>query len=261
VKFLGRAPLKRHGLGPGLLAISILFPVLPASAQKSRPLAVEEMSGTADVIGVATVRSIASRLESRTGMICTDYTLSFSEVWKGEAGPEFLLVRMGGRLGQDSVTLPGFEFDLRTGEELVVFAYPSKLGNHVTVGLHQGLYRVGQGPDRPLFRVSEFPLSAGQTSTLTLQGLKDQVWRALGRPTEQLRVRPLAPPVAPAMEKVDRGSAGNAAAPELPSESGAVPASPAGGGLRSWAGLLALGLVLGVGAGVVIFRRRTGVKP
>src|SRR5262249_30842518 len=147
-----------------------------ASPQSRQPaLPVEEMVRQADVIGVATVSSATVREETRNGLICTDFRLNFTQVWKGDPGREFVLVKAGGQLPNGQKTpLPGHEYVLKPEESVVIFASPSKLGNHVVIGLHQGLYRVGSGVEPSVYRVTEHPLRIGKTPTRTLRDLKDE---------------------------------------------------------------------------------------
>jgi len=182
----------RENLNSGRAFLAVLLPILLGSSAadalaqaRGRSLPVEDMVRQADVIGVATVEGATVREESRNGLICTDFRLSFSEVWKGDPGREFTLVKPGGQLANgQKTTVPGHEFVLKPGEPVVVFASPSSLGNHNIIGLRQGLYRLGSGENPQVYRVSEYPLKAGASSSVTLKSLKDEVWRALGRPVE-----------------------------------------------------------------------------
>lgn len=235
-----------------------------ADAQaRGRIVPVDEMTQKSDVIGVATLRSSVCRVEERSGAICTDLTVSFSEVWKGEATPNFILVKPGGRIGDRGSTIPGQEYLLKVGEELVVFASPNKFGNHSPIGIRQGLYRVGPGPDHPLFRVSEYPESAGTSSPLTLQALKDEVRRALGRPVDSPATpTPPRPSSTPPSKETGPGSGSSeaASAPSHPAGSTNVPVTPSPFGLRMWAGLTVLFLLIIVATGVIISRRKSGLK-
>jgi hypothetical protein len=209
----------------------------------------------ADVIGVATVQSATPRLEPRTGMICTDFRLAFSDVWKGDPGREFVLVKPGGELQGEKVTVPGHEFVLKPGEPIVVFASPSNLGNHVVIGLRQGLYRVGSGSEQPVFRVSEHPLKAGSSSALTLRALKDEVWRALGRPVEPAPDPPRANPSS--TEKAsDNGVLPAATSVHQPTA--AVPPPPVES--RLWGGLLIISLIVLVGIVLLLYRKKQGLN-
>ncbi len=231
------------------------LPILLASSAawaQGRILPVEEMARKADVIGVATIESANPRNDSRTGFINTDVRLTFSEVWKGEASPGFILIKPGGELDGKKAAIPGHEYEIRLGEKILVFATPSDPGHHVVIGLRQGLYRVGGGENPPLFRVSEFPYGQGSTSSLTLDDLRHQVFTVLGKPSPPKAAPKSAPPESPPAEN-KRGetpippATGNIASPH----STPAPAHAA----DRWIGGLLIGLALVVLA-VVFVRRR-----
>ncbi len=229
-----------------------LFLTSTAAWAQGRVLPVSEMTQKADVIGVATVDSAIAHNEPRTGFINTDLHLTFSEVWKGEATPGFVLIKPGGEVDGKKAAIPGHEFDMKPGEKVVVFATPSNLGNHVIMGLRQGLYRVAPGENPPLFRVSEYPHGLGTTSTLTLQDLTDQVYTALGKPVES---KPKSTePASPAPEKKTE-----APAPPAPSQNIASPqatTAAAGESSQRWIGGIVICLILAVLAGVIMWKRK-----
>jgi hypothetical protein len=248
-----RNPNPRHRFASGattLVVACILFST-PAWAQ-GRILPVEEMARKADVIGVATVDSARAHEEPRTGFINTDFHLTFSEVWKGEAGPAFILMKPGGEVPGRKAAVPGQEFDLKPGEKIVVFATPSSLGNHVVMGLRQGLYRVGSGENPPLYRISEFPYGPGKESRLTLGDLRNEVYTALGKPVES-RPAPKAPetPGAPPEKKAE--SPAPAPSPEKTAGTQAPPAADTSG---RWIGGLAVCLFLAALIIVIIWKRK-----
>lgn len=241
-----------------LLTCAVLLPTSSAAWAQGRVLPVEEMTRKADVIGVATIESSNVHNEPRTGFINTDLRLSFSEVWKGDASPAFILVKAGGEVDGKKAAIPGQEYEVRLGEKIVVFATPSKLGNHVVIGLRQGLYRVGGGENPPLFRVSDFPWGRGSTSSLTLDELRDQVFTLLGKPTPP---KAAPKPVAPAPPPTEKMPEGTPAVP--PTDNIASPhAAPAPVNMSDrWIGALFIGLALVVLAVVVLRQRKakTGV--
>lgn len=164
---------------------SILILAAMASFPQPRlaPLAVDEMARRADVAGTAVVLRVAPRMDPGNGMIYTDAFLRFTEVWKGRPEGEFLLTRAGGTLGETTVSAVGFDYTLEPGQEIAVFAVPSaEAGGHVVVGMNQGLFRVGPAPERLLWRPSG--PAAGKPSGLSLENLRGQVFRALGRAEE-----------------------------------------------------------------------------
>lgn len=222
------------------------------------PIPVENMAGHADVVGVATVISSGPREEPRTGLIWTDFRLQFSEIWKGDPGREFILMKAGGQLpAGDKVTVPGHEYTLTPGDSIVVFAIPSKFGNHVPIDFQQGLYRVGAGSDPQVYRMTEHPRAIGKKPTQSLRSLKEEVWRALGR-----TIDPASPPSPPS------STPDAAPIPANPSEKGSIapPVQPAAqapvpspGTSNSWGGgLLVFGLILIIGIVLLLSKKKQG---
>ena len=147
--------------------------------QRIVPISVEDLSRKAEVVGVATVQSVRAREDRENGMIYTEAVLRFSEVWKGPRVEEFVLSQAGGAVGNQAVVAVGFNYRLGVGEEIVVFAVPSRGNSFTLVGMTQGLFRVGASPDKPLTRESERgrPKEGGP---LRLADLRSQVSRAIG---------------------------------------------------------------------------------
>jgi len=101
-------------------------------------------------------------------------------------------MQAGGELDGKISAIAGHEYKLLPGQTIVLFATISKLGNYVVIGLRQGLYEVGAGPEHPVQRLS-MPRTAGPSASapgLTVAGLKKEVFSVLGLPYE--------PPVLPA---------------------------------------------------------------
>ena len=230
-------------------------PAHAALQSRGRVLPVDEMVRQADVVGVATVQSASPRLETRTGVVCTDFRLRFTDVWKGDPGNEFTLVKPGGEIQGQKTSVPGHEFILKPGDPVVVFASPSKLGNHNVIGLRQGLYRIGPGADQPLYRVSEHPLQAGASSPLKLQALKDEVSRALGRADE-----PSTTPTPSSLPALAERPPETPAAqiPAAPATNVALP--PPSASSRTWGGLMIVALCLLVGIVMLLFRKNQALK-
>lgn len=231
-----------------------------AAAQGRSPFVpLEEMARDAQVIGVGTVQSSTARLEPKTGMISTDFTLSVTEMWKGEALTSVVLIKPGGKIGADALTIPGHEYDLKVGESVVFFAVAHKFGNYSVIGIHDGLYRVGPGADPSLFHVSEYRQGAGKSSPLTLSAFKDRVWRALGRPVEPRAIPP--PPIPPSKEgpapsEPPKQPPKDSAAVNLPTQTPTPASEPA---WQSWGGWIVLILLFAVGMGVIISKRKSSV--
>ena len=198
------------------------------------------MAGRSAVAGLAVVRGSSVRRDDRNGMIYTDYRLRFTEVWKGMPGDDFILMKAGGQIGDRATAIGGQDYDLKAGETIVVFASPSSLGNHTLMGLRQGLYRVGEGPDRPLSRESE--KGAASAVPIPLQRFKEHVFKALGKTApeapgrETHAGRETAAPVALPAEAAKAGS-------EAPPPGGTTTASKTAGEGRGPVGVF-LGFLL-----------------
>jgi hypothetical protein len=147
---------------------------------QARPLSVEEMARRCPLIGVATVRSQSVSREPANGMINTTSLLEFTDLWKGEASGPLPLVQPGGQLGNEVAEVVGAQVTLSRGESIVVFATERTLGGFHVIGLRQGLYRVRPGTPSWVLRESEG--SRAGWPARTLEELKDEVYRALGRP-------------------------------------------------------------------------------
>jgi hypothetical protein len=147
------------------------------AAAKDETLPVDLLTAKAAVAGVATVQSSSARVNPANNMIYTDYVLKFSDVWKGEPGDSFILTRAGGQIGDRTVRIAHYDFKLNAGDPLVVFAGKNDMGEHVIIGIHQGVYRVDGDNVR---RVLE-PRS-GRADPMTLLALRQEVFRASGRP-------------------------------------------------------------------------------
>jgi hypothetical protein len=231
-------------------------------AQSRKPaIPVENMTQQADVVGVATVISSGPREEPRTGLIWTDFRLQFSEVWKGDPGREFTLMKAGGQLPSgDKVTVPGHEYTLTPGDSIVVFAIPSKFGNHVPIDFEQGLYRLGAGPEPQVYRMTEHPRAIGKKPTQSLRALKEEVWRALGRTLEP--PSPTSPPSPPSSNTkgnpvpANSSESGSIAPPVQPTAQ--APAPPPMVSNRWGAGLLVFCLILVIGIVLLLSKRKQG---
>ncbi|HVR84783.1 MAG TPA: hypothetical protein VMU54_10770, partial [Planctomycetota bacterium] len=203
--------------------------------------------------GIASVRSAQARKDETTGLICTDFTLTFSEIWKGSPPDPFVLVKAGGSLAGRASAIVGREYKLDVGETLVLFATPSQKESYAVIGLRQGLYRVGVGSDPMLFRVSDYPGGPGASSNLRLGALREQVYRVVPRP---------AGTAAGERSTTDSGSPGERRSTDAAPGSSGVPApgaSPpeAAAADRFPAGVLLVLAALGaIGATAVIFRRK-----
>jgi len=251
------AVLALRGCRRLLFAFFLGIPALQAGvllAQTAgRPLPVEEMAQSAQVIGVATVRSAQTRKDVATGLICTDFTLAFAEVWKGSPSDPFILVKAGGTLGGQTSAIVGREYKLEVGESLVLFATRSLKETYAVIGLRQGLYRMGEGADPLLFRVSDYPGGPGPGSNLRLGSLREQVFGILSRP------RGPAPGETPTGDLGTTriqpgGGAVSASFGESPPVLGSAPTTTS---VRSRMGLfLVLGALGAVGAAAILFRKK-----
>lgn len=172
-----------------LITVAVCSAAAPAAAQNAVPT--DTLTAKAAVAGVAKVQSQSVRLNPTNNVIYTDYVLKFSDVWKGDPSEPYILSRTGGRLGDRSGSLPGHDYELKDGDAIVVFAHPNPQGTNVVIGMHQGLFHVDAGSNPLVHRVLAPP--SERRSSLTLQALKEEVFRASGRPWKS-SASPVIPP-------------------------------------------------------------------
>ena len=199
---------------------SIFILVFAAAAASLAPAAIAQdylpvdlLTSKSTTVGVGKVRSETTRRDPDNGMIYTDYTLKITDLWKGDAPTDpFILTQAGGLLDGKIVMVPGHDFRLKVGESIVFFTHPNKMGTNAAIGIHQGLFQIDPGPRQFVHRI--LGPNSERRSPLTLLQMKEQVFRASGRPWEG----PLPPPVAPPSENTK--PYGSAALP------GGAPAEP-----------------------------------
>lgn len=181
--------------GSGILPAFAFLLAGSASAQtpRYRPLPVEEIAATAVVAGVAVVERVSVRKDPSVNAVYTDATLRFEDVWKGEPPPAFVLTRYGGVYGNEKAFSPGWDYDVKPGERIVVFATPFRDGTWTLKGSRQGLFRVEGSPPRARRDLGGIPGDGPEPPTLA--DLKRRVFAALGR---EAPVEPAAPPPAAA---------------------------------------------------------------
>jgi hypothetical protein len=211
------------------------------------------MAQSAQIIGIANVQSAKARKDETTGLICTDFTLTFSEIWKGSPPDPFILVKAGGTLGGQASAIVGREYKLEVGESLVLFATRSLKETFAVIGLRQGLYRVGDEPDPMLFRVSDYPGGRGVSSNLRLAALREQVFRVIPRPAGSGAGEGREPGSAAGSDGRSPDAAtrrsGDPATGASPSEAAAPARSPA-------LFFLVVGSLAVIGATAVLFRKK-----
>ena len=180
----------------------MLFILASATAgAQDTGLSVPQMTARAGFIGIATVTSSEVRQNQTNGMIYTHYVLEIAEAWKGTPLQPAELMQAGGELDGKVAAIVGHEYKLVPGQTIVLFATISKLGNYVVMGLRQGLYEVGAGPEHPVHRLS-MPRETGPSAPgLTVAALKKEVFDVLGLPYEPPVLPAPAPGKAPASVK------------------------------------------------------------
>jgi hypothetical protein len=141
---------------------------------------VDVMVPKSTVVGVAVVRGEKVWLEPTNNVIYTSYEVKFTDVWKGDPSDPFLVTKVGGQLGERIASISNLDFQLKVGDTVVLFTHPNHLGKNVTIGIHQGVFRVEEGSDPLVHRILEGPNPT--KPPLTLQALKERVYRASGRP-------------------------------------------------------------------------------
>jgi len=133
--------------GRSSIALACLIFCHAATAQETpaTALTVEQMFLEADVVGRIRIGDVRIGLDPENGMIYTDARGEFLELWKGNPPADFTLTRFGGKLGSQRASIPGGDFELESGEELVIFATPFRQNRYFILGLRQGLYRMRNG--------------------------------------------------------------------------------------------------------------------
>ena len=110
-----------------------------------KPLPIEELSQSADLIVHGTVLSKSSQRDE-AGRIYTKIEVKVIEVWKGTVPGETLTIfQGGGTVGNERVEVSG-EADYGVGEEVVAFLVLNPRGLPITFALGQGKFHVWQDP-------------------------------------------------------------------------------------------------------------------
>lgn len=127
----------RHGLI--LLLLSASFVVhAPATASVVTYMDTPTLVRLSPVIVRGTVSSVESILAGEDATLLTEVQLSVSEVFRGSTDGDVISVRvLGGRFGVREARVYGTP-TFRVGEELVLFARPTKAGWLTVTGLFQG---------------------------------------------------------------------------------------------------------------------------
>jgi Metallo-peptidase family M12B Reprolysin-like len=119
----------------------VLFASSAASASVVTYMDARTLTRLSPVIVQGTVREVAA-VEGDTGGIFTDVRLDVSEVFRGPREMTSLRVRLlGGRIGGREARVSGSP-RFGSGEEVLLFASPSKAGWLTVTGLFQGKIRI-----------------------------------------------------------------------------------------------------------------------
>jgi hypothetical protein len=129
--------MRRH-----LIFLAILVTLLPVAATAAimvrMPL--DDLTGNADVVALATVERAESFLDEDEGRIYTRHFLKTSEYLKGAGRETVEVVTLGGELEDIGQVVPG-EARFEKGEEVLVCLMKSRRG-YAVVGMSQGKFRV-----------------------------------------------------------------------------------------------------------------------
>jgi hypothetical protein len=135
-----RAALVLTFLALGTLASNV------AHATLSRAMDLAELVREAEVIALVQVASQSARRDTH-GRIVTDVAMDVLEPVKGSPGSRFVLVRLGGEIGDVGMAIAG-ETSFVDGRRYVIFARPSAMGPAPSgpafrpVGMSQGVMLV-----------------------------------------------------------------------------------------------------------------------
>lgn len=133
-----------------LLLPLVLCAAVPAATLEY--LTLDDMTARSTAIVRGTV--IGSHTTVRGPVVYTLYTLQISERLKGRPAPSIDVAVPGGVAEGIRQTFAGAP-ELQNGGEYVVFAWKSKSGLNMILGLSQGLFRVMPGDAGPDLTVSQ----------------------------------------------------------------------------------------------------------
>ena len=132
--------MRRAVLGLVLLALGSLVSS-EARATLARAMDLAELVREAEVIALVQVASQSARRDAH-GRIVTDVSMDVLEPVKGSPGSRFVLVRLGGEIGEVGMSIAG-ETSFVDGRRYVIFARPSTMGpGYRPVGMSQGVMLV-----------------------------------------------------------------------------------------------------------------------
>ncbi len=175
---------RRHVVAALLTApLLTLFAAAPTAATTVPTFTTEQLAQQADL--VARVVIVAKRVErvGKAGRLATFYEVRVTDAWKAPAAgaPATALIALpGGVLHGIGQLVPGTPV-LHVGDDLVVFlsAPVGPKGARATIGLWQGVLRVGATAGAPLVPFTHDAPPAPGAPTVDLDALRSRV---LGTP-------------------------------------------------------------------------------
>lgn len=115
---------------------------LPAFAQRSKPMNIEELIKKSGVIIHGVVEKVESRKDEQAGLLVTYITLNVHENFHGAATGTYTFKHYGGK-ADGIVYSPAGSPRFTESEEVVLMLYPqSKIGMQSPVGMEQGKFSV-----------------------------------------------------------------------------------------------------------------------
>lgn len=122
--------------------IFCFFFVLPAIAQRSKPMNIEDLVKKSEVIIYGVVEKVESGKDSQSGLLVTYITINVYENFYGAVTGKYTFKQYGGKadgLVYSPAGIPRFN----ENEEVVLMLYPqSKKGLQSPVGMEQGKFSV-----------------------------------------------------------------------------------------------------------------------
>lgn len=115
---------------------------LPAFAQRSKPMNIEDLVKKSGVIIHGVVEKIESRKDEQAGLLVTYITINVYENFHGAATGQYTFKQYGGKV-DGIVYSPAGSPNYNENEEVVLMLYPqSKIGMQSPVGMEQGKFSV-----------------------------------------------------------------------------------------------------------------------
>ncbi|MBI1389358.1 MAG: hypothetical protein GC154_13020 [bacterium] len=138
--------MKRMPVWAALAALTILTFNAPGWCDQIKPMALSEITRSAEIIFEGECLDVRSGLDPESGLAATWYTFRVLDGVKGGLDETFVLKQYGGVINQTMTHSPSASYE--KGEHVIVFLYGiSKIGFSSAVGLKLGKFNVEEHPE------------------------------------------------------------------------------------------------------------------